>query len=423
MADRIGGRMTLRGRPTPPIAVLVSFWAWCALVSFPMISISADLSETPLAFGSGGAVLGGQIAGLAIFVTTIAATRYPDFVSSVPRFSLAQLAIFLIIYLSLILQLHDDEKAALTGIAYTCLLMVTTLALSVLWRLAPDDLEKCLSVASVILCLFGITAIAILGMPQDRNIGSIQPNLFAAPLLVAFIFSLFRDGLTGLIIRIMSFSMVVLVSSRYAMISCITALVLYNLTRTPLGLKKISAVIIVLAAGLVFWSEIVSLLAFDDLSRGVSSGVSGRDELWREALATLTNHPFGIGFKRATFYESGHNGYLKTLVEFGVLGGGLIIFLIASVIAAAGVEAIKHSGNDQQQHRFACARFAGLAAVAFGAFFQPQLFNLGDAFGILVMLLLFRPRTVAITGGATLRSVAKAATRWRTEANSQPSGR
>lgn len=415
--------MTLRGRSDPTIAVMAAFWAWCALVSFPLISSSADLSATPVAFGSGGAALAGQICGLALFLTAIGVTRYSDLVSNVPRLSPAQAAILLIIYLSLMLQLHDDEKAALTGIVYTCLLMVTTLALSVLWRLAPDDMERCLSVASVIFCLFGISAIAILGPPQDRNVGSIQPNLFAAPLLVGFIFSQFREGLLGFFIRIVSFSLVALVSSRYAMIGCIVALVVYKLTRNPLSLKKISAVIVLLAAGLVLWPQIVGLLALDDQSRGVSSGVSGRDEFWRDALATITNHPFGIGFKRATFYESGHNGYLKTLVEFGVLGGGLIIFLIASVIAVAGVEAIKPSGNDQQQHRFACARFAGLAAVAFGAFFQPQLFNLGDAFGILVMLLLFRPGTVVIAGGAALRSAAKPAPRWRAEANSQPSGR
>jgi O-antigen ligase len=396
--------MNLRARPISTVAVLVSFWAWCALVCFPMIGSSGDLTEAPSAFASGGTVLMGQIAGLALFLVTIGLARFSHLISSIPRLSLAQVAVFLIIYLSLILQLHDDERAALTGIVYTCLLLVTALTLSVLWTLAPDDLEKCLSVASIVFCVFGISAIAILGFPQDRNIGSIQPNLFAAPLLAGFIFSQFREGVTGIAVRIVCFSMVALVSSRYAMIGCVSALVLFKLIDSPLGLRKISALIIVAVAGIVFWPQIVSLLAFDDLSRGVSSGVSGRDEYWHAALAAITDHPFGVGFKRAAAYESGHSGYLKTLVEFGILGGGLIIFLIGCVIAVAGIEAVRPSGRDRQQHRFACARFAGLVALAFGAFFQPQLLSLGDAFGISLVFLLFKPRMDPVVDRASVRS-------------------
>jgi hypothetical protein len=58
----------------------------------------------------------------------------------------------------------------------------------------------------------------------------------------------------------------------------------------------------------------------------------------------------------------------------------------------AGVEAIRSSGKDRQLHRFACARFGGLVALAFAVFFQPQLLNFGDAMGITILFLLFRPR-------------------------------
>jgi hypothetical protein len=348
--------------------------------------------ETPTTFASGGIVLIGQTAGLVLFLMTTGLTHFSRIISGIGRLGLAQVAILLIFYLSLTLQLHDDEMATLTGIVYTCLLMVTALMLSVPWTLAPDDLEKCMSVASVILCSFGISAIVILGLPQGRNVGDIQPNLFAAPLLAGFIFSQFRPGITGIAVRIMCLSMVALVSSRFALIGCISALVLHELTFNPLSPGKIPALIIALVAGILFWPQIVSLLALDDSSRDLSSGFTGRDAFWQYALSAITNHPFGIGFKRTTAYESGHSGYLKTLVEFGIVGGGLIIFLIGCVIAIAGIEAVRSSGKDRQQHRFACARFGGLAALAFGALFQPQLLNLGDAFGMSFLFLLFKPK-------------------------------
>jgi O-antigen ligase len=309
----------------------------------------------------------------------------------------AQVAIFLIVYLSLALQLHDDEAATFMGILYTCLLLVTASILSVLWTLASDDLERCMSVASVILCLFGISAIVILGLPQNRNVGNIQPNLFAAPLLAGFIFSQFRAGPVGIVVRILCLGMVALVSSRFALIGCISALVIHELTFNPLSPGKIPALVIALVGGILFWPQIASVMALDDPTRDVSSGFSGRDDHWQAALAAITEHPFGIGFKRAIFDESGHNGYLKTLLEFGIVGGGLIIFFLGCNLVMAGIDAARSSGKTRQQHRFACARFGGLVALAVGAFFQPQLFNLGDAFGISLLFLLFKPKMAPIS--------------------------
>jgi O-antigen ligase len=384
--------MNLRNHRFPAIAVLVSFWAWCALVSYPMISSNADLAELQHTYTTDRIAVVGQATGLLMFLATISLTYFSRISSAIRSLTPVQIAIFLIIYLSFSLQLHDDEAGTFIGIFYTCLLLVTALMLSVLWTLASDDLEKCMSVASVILCLFGITALAILGLPQGRNVGNIQPNLFAAPLLVAFIFSQFRSGRVGIVVRILCLGMVALVSSRFALIGCISALVIHELTFNSLSPGKIPALVIALVGGILFWPQIASVLALDDSSRDLSSGFSGRDELWHLALAAITDHPFGIGFKRAIGDESGHNGYLKTLLEFGVVGGGLIIFLIGCVLVIAGVEAIRSSGKDRQQHRFACARFGGLVALSFGAFFQPQLFNVGDAFGMSVLFLLFKPK-------------------------------
>ncbi|WP_161491795.1 O-antigen ligase family protein [Bradyrhizobium centrolobii] len=321
----------------------------------------------------------------------------------------AQIITFLIIYLSLPLQLHDGELDILSGIFYTCLLPLMALTLSVLWTMQPADFERCMTVTSIVLCLFGISAIAVYGWPEGRTIGGLlHPNLYSAPLLAAFVFSQFRPGMVGIIVRILCFGMIALVSSRYALIGCVIALVLHEMTFDPLSPTKLAVPVIALAAGIVFWPQIAAIIALDDPDRGTSSGFTGRDDLWQLALDAITDSPFGVGFKRAIGNEGGHNGYLKLLVEFGVPGGAVLISLLAYSIVAACIVACSAAGKSRQQHRFDCARFGGMGALYFGAFFQPQVFSLGDAFAVSFMLLLFKPgltssqaRDPIVAGGRT----------------------
>jgi hypothetical protein len=380
------------------MAASASFWAWCALLSFPMIGTTQDLVEIVHVYGSSGTVFLCQIAGLALFLLIMGLTHFGRIIPTISRLGPPQIAILVIIYLSLLLQLHDGEAATLMGIGYTCLLLVTALMLSVLWTLTPADLARCMSVASAILCMFGISAIAILGLPVGRSVGDIHPNLFATPLLTAFILSQFRAGIIGVAVRILCLSMVALVSSRFALIGCASALVAFELTFKALSPRTLSLLIVALIAGLAFGPQIASILALDDPTRDLSSGISGRDAYWDAAIAAIVNDPFGIGFKRTLVEESGHNGYLKMLVEFGIVGGGLIIFSIGCVVVMAGIDAVRSSGKTLQEHRSACARFGGLAAWSFGAFFQPQLFNFGDAIGVTFLFLLFAPKINPIFG-------------------------
>jgi len=394
------------------ITASLAFWAWCALLSYPLIASNADLAGALTnSYAVDRTALVCQAVGLLLFITTIPLTCYSHIGSALRSLPHAQTSILIIIYLSLTVQLHGDELGTLAGISYTCLLLITASMLSVLWTLPAADLARCMQVASLVLCLFGITAIAILGMPQGRAVGNIQPNLFGAPLLAAFIFSQFRAGFVGVAVRALCLAMVALVSSRFALIGCVSALVVHEMTFNPLGREKIPVLVGASTAGILFWPQIAGILALDDSSRDLSSGFSGRDEFWSLALDSISNHPLGIGFKRASLEESGHNGYLKTLLEFGVVGGGLIIFLVGCAFVATGIEAVRVSGKDPQQRRFACARFAGLFALAFGGFFQPQLFNLGDAFGMSFLLLLFRPRMIRkVVAAPTSRSIGLAGT-------------
>ncbi len=143
---------------------------------------------------------------------------------------------------------------------------------------------------------------------------------------------------------------------------------------------------------LLFPHFLMDLLALDDPERNLDSGFTGRDDQWSRALEAITDAPFGLGFKRPPPEQSGHNGYLRWLVEFGVVGGSLIIASTLATVVSALIEASLFSGADDRLRRLASARAGGLVALTFASFFQPQMFNLGDIHGLTVMLMLFSPR-------------------------------
>lgn len=379
--------MSFRLARVPVIATSAAFVAWCALVSYPMVVDSYALYAAC------------QAIGLTLFTATATLTCFNRFAVALANMDLAQVAIIVIICLSVFLQLHGNELDALTGIVYTVFLALMAVTLSVLWTLEPSDIERWTTTASVILCLFGVSAVAIHGWPHTREIGGfIHPNLYAAPLLAGFVLSQFRPGLIGMGVRLLCLGMVALVSSRFAVIGCIVALVVHEATFNPVSPAKAPALIVAVLAAIFFWPQIISIMALDDSDRGLSSGFTGRDGLWYLAFETIPDNPLGIGFKRAIGDEAGHNGYLRLILEFGVPGGGLLLFLLACCLAASGLDAFRRTGKSWQQHRFDCARFGGLAAFAFAAFFQPQIFSLGDAFSVCFALLLFKPRMKAAFG-------------------------
>lgn len=362
-------------------AASAAICAWFSLLSFPMIGDSAAVYATC------------QAIGLCLYIGTVI-LAYPGHLAAIAgNMDRPQMVILLIVFLSLGLQLHGNEWDILSGIFYTSLLPLMAVTLSVLWTMKPADFERCMIVTSVVLCVFGVSAIAIYGWPEGRTIGGLlHPNLYSAPLLAAFVFSQFRPGLLGVIVRILCFGLIATVSSRYALMGCLIALVVHEMTFDPFGKAKIPMAIVGLAAVVIFWSHISTIIALDDPDRGTSSGFTGRDDRWQTAMDAITDSPFGIGFKRAIGDDGGHSGYLKLIVEFGVPGGAMILLMLAWCIAAAGILACSAAGKSRQQHRFDCARFAGMCAMYFGAFFQPQIFSLGDGFTVAFMLLLFKPR-------------------------------
>jgi O-antigen ligase len=382
---KIPSATSKRQQPWRNRSVILSLWIWCALLSFPLFAVDAIEATT-------NQMLIYQTTGLLQFVIVTLAVVPGRAASAVMRHTPFQTTIVLVILLSLALQIHGPEASILEGIAYTLALLVAIACLSAVWSLPQDALAICFGGIAVILATFGICAIAALGWPEGRVVGNIHPNAFGSIMLMGFMLSQFREGLVMLGLRVTCLILAAAVSSRFAVIGCFLAFLVFELSFRPLSLRLALLVLAAAACLLLFPRLLTDLLALDDPTRNLDSGFTGREDLWNLALAAVADAPFGLGFKRPPVEIAGHNGYLRWLVEFGVLGGGLIIVSTVSTIAVALIEASLVAAADNRLRRFASARAAGLVALAFASFFQPQMFNLGDMHGLAIMLMLFSPR-------------------------------
>jgi O-antigen ligase len=213
-------------------------------------------------------------------------------------------------------------------------------------------------------------------------------------MLAGFVASQFCGGFVMVGLRVTCLILAAAVSSRFAVIACLLAFLVFEMSS---GRSRLRLALLALAGAICLLLHphlLVDMFALDDPSRNLDSGITGRDDLWNRALAAIADAPFGLGFRRPPVEDAGHNGYLRWLLEFGVIGGGLIIVSTICIVVIALIEALLFSGADNRLRRLASARAAGLVAMTFASFFQPQLFNLGDVHGLVVMLMIFSPRIV-----------------------------
>jgi O-antigen ligase len=361
---------------------MISLWIWCALLSFPLITVDAFEATT-------NKVLIYQGTGLLLFVLVTMAVVPIRAAAVVTQYTPFQAMIVFVILLSLALQFHGPEASIIEGIAYTLALLVVIVCLSAVWAMPPDALATCLGGISVVLLAFGICAVAVFGWPEGRLLGGIHPNAFGSIMLAGFVLSQFCEGFVMLCLRGACLILAAAVSSRFAVIGCLLAFLVFEMSSRPSRLRFGLLALAGVTCLLLFPHLLMDVLALDDPSRNLDSGLTGRDDQWIRALAAITDAPFGLGFKRPAAEDAGHNGYLRWLVEFGVVGGSLIIASTVSTVIIALIEASPFSKTNDHLRRLASARAGGLVALTFASFFQPQLFNLGDIHGLTVMLMLF----------------------------------
>jgi len=149
-----------------------------------------------------------------------------------------------------------------------------------------------------------------------------------------------------------------------------------------------------------FWviiAVIVGMVAFYSLKIGIDPVVerffriskdTSRLDIWRDSMAMIKDHPFGIGlaafkdvfpvYNRSNFLDVRfiylHNDYLQLLVEAGWLGfltlvGGFYIFLVKSVFK------VRHMRLQSDPMRFflSIGALSGLVSIAFHSFFDFNL--------------------------------------------------
>ena len=382
-----------------PLVLTAALWLWWSAIHFPRIYTDVEIGAPPN-FGLY------QVFGYGVYVAA-AVALYPVRVCRGPtRFEMPQTALIVLFLGALVLQFHGDAAAILAGIGYTATFIIAVAALSVLWTLDVDDQAICFTGAAVLICLFGVSALVVHGLPNGRDLGGIHPNTVGASMLSGFVLSQFRTGFLTVVTRVLCLLIAGLVSSRFSLIGSTIAFVICELIEKPVNPKLAAVVVAGVVIFALFGHQIIEVLALDDPARNLDSGISGRDESWASAFKMITEAPQGAGFKRSDNMDAGHNGYLKMYVELGIFGGTMVILALFGAFGLAIGRAARVPPSHARLRRIAAARAAGIGAYMFATFFEPQMFNFGDTHGVMFMLLLFVPVEAFARGGDNRRPAA-----------------
>lgn len=135
-------------------------------------------------------------------------------------------------------------------------------------------------------------------------------------------------------------------------------IVMRRLHLTPLLRALIIVVAVATAVAFILLAE-AALLAL----MGRDERMSGRVSLWRPIFASFQDHPWlGVGYRsfwtpeglndflpllahRGFIPGHGHNGYLDTIAELGLVGAGLLALFLVSGVLVGLIESFRREGN------------------------------------------------------------------------------
>jgi hypothetical protein len=125
----------------------------------------------------------------------------------------------------------------------------------------------------------------------------------------------------------------------------------------------------------------------NDKYRGISSGGSGRTELWDAAINLFMTHPvFGVGFKGHQLMmpeqDYAHNAYLGTLADMGLFGFISYIFIVGIGLYATFSRGNRGLSGFPQ-------RAAVLISYLIYGMLEPRAFGFGNAYSVLFLLVVF----------------------------------
>jgi O-antigen ligase len=134
-------------------------------------------------------------------------------------------------------------------------------------------------------------------------------------------------------------------------------------------------------------SEINKLFMIDNDLRGVSSGASGRSDLWAAAFQLWATHPiFGVGFKGHMQFMPenmpAHNAFLGLLADNGLTG--LVGYFL--IIGGAAITLLRRGSQGLNM-------FGQRAAIIFPYFLyglvETRAFSFGNTYSVLFLLVAF----------------------------------
>ena len=152
------------------------------------------------------------------------------------------------------------------------------------------------------------------------------------------------------------------------------------------------------------------VLKLHDRDRGIDSGFTGRVDVWKEALVTFQRSPLiGLGF-RGSIEGHGqvgsiHSGYLKLLVETGIIGTFLAVTAIVVECLRRFRLAVELRGlTPRDLPNIDLAESVRLNAVACGTMamtltywiYEQLYLNLGSVVSVAIFLMITAPAYVPL---------------------------
>lgn len=218
-------------------------------------------------------------------------------------------------------------------------------------------------------------------------------NIFGGALMLSFIslvylqktnFSWFSNRWLGMLALLLLFLGFGLTFSRTSIVATIVGTCVYFLISTRRIIYKFFILMSLLFLVLTFIIFIVfSGLGADGADR-LSTGLSGRDNIWGFVLPKLISNPLsgiGIGVTDLYLIESGstnsslHNAYLNILLETGVLGLFIYFSLVFFVITKV-YKKIKITKSEENFY-FYCFIISILASMLMHQFAESSAFQFG----------------------------------------------
>ena len=290
----------------------------------------------------------------------------------------------------------------LESAAYVLATAAAWIALANLWFAGRTAVARVMGITGLVLSGSMAYAVLTYGVGLGRYVGALTPN-HTAQIALAGVFCAYLTR--SRIVRLATFGALVFVilavNSRGSIVAAVIFFATYYGIRAYFRARNprrfLTAAIVVyplLFAGVFFAASraeeligtLTEVFALYDPGRGLSSGLTGRAEMWRGALEAMRERPFtGYGF-RATGnegIETAHNAFLNLLQEVGIPGLALFLVYYAALFRRnlRHLPVVARLRDDIAQDRYAVVQAVLVSMLAL-AFLEVHLLNFGFPLGI-----------------------------------------